>query len=156
MGRNDNPQTPRPSGDPRFRVVSPIGDADLDTQCAFALGWHAGDGGAIGGIRGYQWGAYWYNRDGQQMAPRVTDLFAGLVAWSPSTDPIAALILENEIERRGLQGAYVAFLRLLVTPIGDYRSDNESAIQWALLRAAPERRARAFLMAVQEAPHAHG
>ena len=77
-----------------------------------------------------------------------------LCDWTDDSEK--SVLLEDEIERRGLQGAYVAFLRLLVTPIGDYRSDNESAIQWALLRAAPDRRARAFLMAVQEAPHARG
>jgi hypothetical protein len=68
-----------------------------------------------------------------------------------STDPAAARLLEDEIERRGLMQKYTAYL---TDEIGVHRSswdcrDTLLAIPWLVLRATPAQRARAFLKAVE-------
>ena len=60
---------------------------------------------------------------------------------------IAVGLLEDEIERRGLESAYVMALRRIVTPVWP-----EDAARWALIRATPEERCRAALAAVGGAP----
>ena len=61
-----------------------------------------------------------------------------------STDPVAALLLEHEIERRGLHDAYIDSL------LPSYHSFEPltRAELFALLRATPEQKARAFLAAL--------
>lgn len=56
----------------------------MDTAAlAAAVGWHRGAGGAIMAGRGYEWPAYWYDRNGRQQHPAITDPFANLVAFNP-------------------------------------------------------------------------
>jgi hypothetical protein len=62
----------------------------------------------------------------------------------------SAWLLEEEIERQGLHEQYLFVLSLLLTPIGQFNSENSTAIQWAVHRAPPERRARAFLQVIEE------
>jgi hypothetical protein len=81
--------------------------------------------------------AYWQDAAGRS---NVT-----VDEFSPSTDPTAARELEDEIERRGLEDRYVQVLGAVVN--ANPYTDNES---WALIRATPEQRARAFLEAVKE------
>lgn len=57
-----------------------------------------------------------------------------------STDYDAARLLEDEIERQGLQEAYINALNTL---LGWQREPS-----WDFLRATPEQRARAFLQVV--------
>jgi len=56
----------------------------------------------------------------------------------------SACVLEDEIERRGLQEKYVTILLALIDP--DPYTTNE---YWAILRATPEQRAQAFLEAIK-------
>lgn len=67
-----------------------------------------------------------------------------------STDPAAARLVEDEIERRGLQRKYIIALdRLLSTNV--YKDwDDCLADMWLAIRAAPEQRCRAALVAVGE------
>lgn len=76
-----------------------------------------------------------------------------------STDPAAARLLEDEIERRGLQMAYTAAM-IDVLGLDPGIEMTEPAISlwlcrnvmpqdlWTLIRATPEQKARAFLAAV--------
>jgi hypothetical protein len=79
-----------------------------------------------------------------------------------SSDPSAAQMLEDEIERRGLQARYATFLLEEVDPDGAqiyhsaieverYTSPHDDGwkLVWALIRATPEQRARAFLAATE-------
>lgn len=59
----------------------------------------------------------------------------------------AARQLEDEIERRGLEYSYVRSLVNLVAVDTAPGSDGE---RWALIRATPEQRAKAFLQAIGE------
>lgn len=56
-----------------------------------------------------------------------------------SSDPSATHLLEDEIERRGLDRVYI---KALQATIG-------SSARWDILRAEPEQRARAFLAATE-------
>lgn len=62
-----------------------------------------------------------------------------------STDIADARLLEDEIERRGLQEAYI---RALLPEYHSFEAMTPNEL-FAFLRAAPERRARAFLEAVK-------
>ena len=64
-------------------------------------------------------------------------------AWSDRHED--ARMLEDEIERRGLQIEYsLAIARLLSFDMKEFSLDDA----WLLLRATPEQRARAFLEAI--------
>lgn len=64
-----------------------------------------------------------------------------------STNSVAARLLEDEIERRGMRLIYIH--ALLQTALSSFRGQNTgSDLHWALIRATPEQRARAFLDAV--------
>ena len=67
-----------------------------------------------------------------------------------SEEPYLASLLEDEIEKRGLQGAYIHALwnELDGAPLVD-GCTQQTASDWALLRATPGQRARAFLAAVE-------
>lgn len=95
----------------------------LDDECARRLGWHLDERGA-----------YWHDDQGGVVAHR---------SWSPSTNHSEALLLENEIARRGLEESYCRALtrQLYDVLLKDYT--------WALIRATPEQRARAFLEAME-------
>jgi hypothetical protein len=69
----------------------PIGPG-LDALVAVVvMGWHKGeDRPAITGIGGYESPSYWYSAEGIQQEPCITDTFANMYAWSPSTDIRAA------------------------------------------------------------------
>lgn len=60
-----------------------------------------------------------------------------------SVYPESAKLLEDEIERRGLQDDYMRELLSIVIPGG-----GSVLAFWKILRATPEQRARAFLKAV--------
>ena len=60
-----------------------------------------------------------------------------------SKEPYLASLLEDEIEKRGLQDVYIDALMRIV----EYPAIGEQ--YWLLLRATPEQRARAFLAAVE-------
>lgn len=60
------------------------------------------------------------------------------------SDMELALMLEDEIERRGLQYKYMDWLMAYSSLCSDERDQR-----WAIMRATPEQRARAFLQAVQ-------
>lgn len=70
-----------------------------------------------------------------------------------STDPAAAVLLEDEIGRRGLMGKYV---RALLAVIGSGAEESglrnfwrvDAIDLWEPLRATPEQKARAALLAV--------
>lgn len=76
-----------------------------------------------------------------------------------SSDLNAARWLEDEIEKRGLQHAYVSALMgiLLNDPGNAFWIDPTSDEIWSLIRATPEQRARAFLTTLSSsetaAPH---
>lgn len=94
---------------------------ELDKACARAMGW--GDTPYVIGM---------YNPAGQLDAvPQF------------STDANDARLLEDEIERRGLQSRYIAHLMLLVLGKATPITGSEPAV-WAALRAKPDERARAF------------
>lgn len=69
-----------------------------------------------------------------------------IVPYYTEDDEVARQ-LEDEIERRGLQETYVEYLIARVIPT---RSDWDAHSAWALIRATPEQRARAFLEAVSD------
>lgn len=71
-----------------------------------------------------------------------------------STDLVAARLLEDEIERRGLQYEYVAVLWCVVGYAGhNGEGPNIWKEEWTFLRATPEQRAQAFLKAVNHDNH---
>lgn len=61
-----------------------------------------------------------------------------------SEDHEKARLLEDEIERRGLQYKYMDWLMAFTS-----LCSNENDQHWALIRATPEQKARAFLKAVE-------
>ena len=130
---------------------------ELDEQCARALGY---------------W-VYHYDKDhanncyyqllDQDLSPvellsyraelRKTETEAWADAPNFSSDSCAASILEDEIERRGLQSKYTTALVQIVAPETEkvtshlYYADDDDF--WSLIRATPEQRARAFLEAIK-------
>jgi hypothetical protein len=123
---------------------------ELDAACAQALGWHKGAGGAIIGGYGYQSPGYWYDADGKRCAPCVTDAFANMYAFSPTSDHAAARLLEDEIARRDLIDDYIEQL-IAIVDVPDLELDVWPRYEdlWTLARAAPEQKARAFLKAIK-------
>jgi hypothetical protein len=129
---------------------------ELDEQCARALGWRKHDVREAKARRAVAGGYelhpdvylltefFWYATvDGKQRR-------MGAASWSPSTDLVAARILEDEIERRGLQERYMrALIRSVLGEAFMTRMDIGRALDekdlFLLLRATPEQRARAFL-----------
>jgi hypothetical protein len=68
-----------------------------------------------------------------------------------ATDPVAARLLEDEIERRGwpMQWRYVSALWASVGCAGhNGEGPNIWKEEWLLIRATPEQRVRAFLEAI--------
>ena len=66
-----------------------------------------------------------------------------LCDWTDDSEK--SVLLEDEIERRGLQIEYsLAIARLLSFDMKEFSLDDA----WLLLRATPEQRARAFLEAI--------
>lgn len=135
----------------------------LDEQCAHTLGYQTIWGESVFGLSLYLWdegairteigatnctvlGARW---ERLRIGGEVRELMVRLCpAFSGRLED--AKILEDEVERRKLIGAYVATLvSLLDTQIV---SDNQTVRYlaymsdfWALIRATPEQRARAFV-----------
>jgi len=98
----------------------------LDAECARVLGYVR---------RGDAWVAplHWLFND----EPPILPYF--------SSDLIAARLLEDEIERRGLQDEYIRVLLAIVAP-----DRSTVGTFWLILRATPSQRSRAFLKAVKE------
>jgi hypothetical protein len=119
---------------------------ELDEQCARALGWHKGRGGAITTPKSES-RAYWYDAHGGIQEPCVTDGFANLRAFSPSMIHEDTCLLEDEIERRGLDNEYMQALLRIVAPSVDWAMRSWDII-WRCYRATPEQKARAFLEAI--------
>lgn len=103
----------------------------LDEQCAEALGW----------VRRYSPDPTiyaWERPDGERVTRSMLPAF--------STDRTAVMLLEDEIERRGLQDKYlIAISRILDDLPLPYEKGVMPPFLWQLLRATPEQRARAFL-----------
>jgi hypothetical protein len=105
---------------------------ELDAECGRALGWVVDQQNPKTVYAGYA-------SDGK---------YSELPPFS--TDPAAARQLEDEIERRGLQDAYIEVLvELCNTPDLNLDQWPKFIDIFALLRATPEQRARAFLEAVK-------
>ena len=131
---------------------------ERDEQCAAALGltrdkWrsecyvykHSFDGYDYDPTDNTESG--WCYICGASVADRVAD---GHVAPPRcSEDHVAARLLEDEIERRGLHYEYVKALCFILGDIS--LRELEARDVWALLRAAPEQRAKAFLQAIADA-----
>lgn len=73
-----------------------------------------------------------------------------------SDDYAASRLLEDEIERRGLQEQYILALGDVVTTTDSIvkdmlrlASESEILLYWRILRATPEQRAWAFLEAIK-------
>lgn len=80
----------------------PIGQALDELVAMVVMEWHKGAGNrAISGIGEYESSEYWYTTDGLRQSPRITDTFANMHAWSPSTDIRAAWHTILVIERLG-------------------------------------------------------
>lgn len=103
---------------------------DINERCARAMG----------GWPPHNWQETWggetCSQCGKEKWQDPPEYCAG---WSPSTDPNAARLLEDEIARRGLQEQYVHALQGLVA----------SRDHWEYIRATPEQRARAFLAVME-------
>ncbi len=103
---------------------------ELDEQCARAMGWTVVDEPI--NFRGVQVGVAGY-------LGRDLPYFA--------SDHNSARLLEDEIERRGLQSTYIeALFTVLGCPGLGWEDDT--AFLWSLIRATPEQKARAFLNTV--------
>ena len=85
-------------------------------------------------------------RELELMAARLAGLMqAGDSEWT------SARLLEDEIERRGLQDEYLTALWGVMDAAGDPSPEWVLADIWLFLRATPEQRARAFLEAMKGA-----
>lgn len=124
---------------------------DVDIQIAQALGWTdiivSDDTGRIR-LPLAQWRA-----DHPDQTPiYVTGRSPEMPDWPSSVVPhyeedIAWL--EDEVERRGLQHAYINALIIVVEPDVSIDDLSDALMPvWRLLRAAPGRRAQAFLRAL--------
>ena len=102
---------------------------ELDEACMRAMGWeyHPRFPGDTTG--------YWRSLDGEQVISEERPHF--------SEDPSAARLLEDEIERQGLQNEYLTALRAFLPKRQMYR-----ALCWDFMRTTPEQRARAFIATI--------
>lgn len=109
---------------------------ELDEACMRALGWEYRPR-FIGDTAGY-----WRSANGEQVVCEERPLF--------STNLTDARLLEDEIERRGLQAEYMHSLiyAMSIDPDDTFWIDPSGTQVWALFRATPEQRARAFLEAI--------
>lgn len=114
--------------------MTDIKQLDINIQCARVLGWTV--------------------RYPNQNPPHVayyTDPGGNEHLEPPrfATSPSAVLMLEDEIERRRLQAAYVIELSAVVGC--ELKADREQSARhlWMMIRATPEQRCRAFLKAVE-------
>jgi hypothetical protein len=105
----------------------------LDTECARVLGWTWDEDSA-------------YSPTGSKCARPLGRRYWWLEHYS--SDDTAARLLEDEIERRGLQEVYCRVLA------HQHRNVLLRDYTWALLRSTPEQKARAFLKAI-EGSNAH-
>lgn len=106
--------------------------SDLDIQCVEALGWE----------RVSTEPPRWTDKDHRDLWLIDVPLF--------SIDPAAARLLEDEIERRGLEYEYIRALNaVLDTLLRDCPGSDIEHVDlddlWSILHASPEERARAFL-----------
>jgi len=124
--------------------------AEQDTRCAEILGWHRGANSAISGIAGRESSAYWYDADGKRCAPYVTDAFANMYPFAPSTNHEHARVLEDAIARLDVdhQRAYALALRTEVDD-GQLSPHGPMATTWFIIRATPAQRTAAFIAAME-------
>lgn len=90
---------------------------------------------------------FWRSPDGKQWYLKASYPFGEQQVLPHFSDnPEAARLLEDEIERRGLQMPYMDAL-LSLCPLVGYAGINnpEDHNAWLLIRTTPEQRARAFL-----------
>ncbi len=87
-----------------------------------------------------------------QAGERKTETEAWADASKFSTSLDAMHLVEDEIERRGLQERYIQELDRLVTY---ERDEGWEWFRWGILRATPEQRCLAAFRAIEEPPHAH-
>lgn len=122
--------------------------ADLDAQIAErVMGWTV-EQRYSDGIIGWRAPGFPFNR-------AYTGKRAGS-PWSPSTDIVAAQLMEATIEQRGLNLPYLKALAEITTADpGLYKDwpgykafEMESSQLWSLICATPEQRCRAALLAV--------
>lgn len=136
---------------------------ELDRQCATALGleiihesWPVGvppDGGTREAALHEDDTSYWWRERGMIYKVRdpEDDWKAELGLWCDpvplySSDNVAARLLEDEIEKRGLQERYAEAIDRIVP-----KTTTPNVWQtylWDMIRATPEQKARAFLEAV--------
>jgi hypothetical protein len=81
--------------------------------------------------------------------PKVNPEWSDYVERAKRGSLSAARLLEDEIERRGLHGPYIGALLTEMGQPHTYHPSIEIDIKWALLRATPEQRARAFLAVME-------
>lgn len=108
-----------------------ISHLELDEQCAALMGWQRNERDVAGSLV-----VTWRP---PASAPFSTLEIFGLCPRF-SSDPAAARLLEDEIERRGLIHAYTNTLVSLL----EYQAEA-GPLGWFVLRATPEQRAEAFL-----------
>jgi hypothetical protein len=80
--------------------------------------------------------------------PKVNPEWSDYVERAKRGSLSAARLLEDEIERRGVQEDYIRALDKLVTY---EREEGWMWFRWGILRATPEQRARAFLAVMESA-----
>lgn len=114
---------------------------EFDAQCAAALGWTVIQSDC-------------YTPTGREWCGTSPDRQGGwdgfgrtYIPWY-SSKPLDAALLEDEIERRGLQPGYISALSELVDPNDSFWSDDWQP-RWLLIRATPEQKARAFLEVIK-------
>ena len=100
---------------------------EFDIACAKAMGWEP------------------YRTDGVDYYKVSPTAMMLATEFEPSSDLESARLLEDEIERRGLQEKYLVVLHEVV---GAKWIDYGVMDVWSIFRATPEQKARAFLAAI--------
>lgn len=113
----------------------------LDEQCAALLGWRRAKPGAISGVVGAEYSCYWYDADGKAQRACITDAFANMYPFSPTSNDADAKLLEDAMERDTCGELYAEYLHQQTYQ----HNDTLPASRWRVIRATPEQRTRAFI-----------